>query len=296
VSIYYLCENSFSMNTKVKAASLSVASNSLLIALKLTAGFLSGSVSIISEAIHSFMDLLAAIIAFFSVRISDRPADARHPYGHWKIENISGVIEALLIFAAAIWIIYEAIHKLIKPTEIETIGLGLAVMCISAGVNTFVSWYLYKVAKKTGSIALEADALHLKADVYTSLGVAVGLALIWITGLHILDPIAALLVSILILRESYILLMKAYKPLLDESLETEEVRQIRTIIDKYCSDTVKYHDLRTRRAGHYRYVDFHLNLEANLTVKTAHDICDRIESDIKQSLVNTEVTIHVEHF
>jgi len=284
------------MSKKTKAASLSVLSNTLLIVLKLTAGFISGSVSIISEAIHSFMDLLAALIAFLSVRVSDRPADDRHPYGHWKIENISGVIEALLIFVAAIWIIFEAVHKLIKPSEVETIGLGFAVMCISAFVNSGVSWYLYKIAKSTGSIALEADALHLKTDIYTSLGVAAGLGLIWLTGYHILDPIVAILVSMLILKESYSLLMKAYKPLLDESLDIEEINKIRTIIDSYCKENIKYHDLRTRKAGNFNYVDFHLNLDENLTVKEAHDLCDRIEANIKQYLVNCEVTIHVENF
>jgi cation diffusion facilitator family transporter len=284
------------MSKKTKAAGLSVLSNTLLIILKLTAGIISGSVSIISEAIHSFMDLLAAIIAFISVRVSDRPADDRHPYGHWKIENISGVAEALLIFAAAIWIIFEAVHKLIKPTEIETIGLGFAVMCISAIANSGVSWYLYKVAKSTGSIALEADALHLKTDIYTSLGVAAGLGLIWITGYHILDPIVAILVSMLILKESHSLLMKAYKPLLDESLEIEEIKKIRTIIDSYCKENIKYHNLRTRKAGNFSYVDFHLNLDENLTVKEAHELCDRIEADLKQYLVNSEVTIHVEDF
>ncbi|MCX6280421.1 MAG: cation diffusion facilitator family transporter [Bacteroidetes bacterium] len=284
------------MSKKTNAASISVLSNSLLICIKLIAGYLSGSVSIISEAIHSFMDLLAAIIAFLSVRISDRPADERHPYGHWKIENISGVVEALLIFIAAIWIIFEAVHKILKPTEIETIGLGFAVMCISAAVNTVVSWYLYKVAKSTGSIALEADALHLRADVFTSLGVAFGLGLIWITGYHILDPVVAILVSLLILKESYTLLMKAYKPLLDESLDLEEIHTIRLILDKYCKENIKYHNLRTRRAGNFRYIDFHLNMDENLTVRESHEICDMIEADIKQSLVNSEVTIHVEHF
>jgi cation diffusion facilitator family transporter len=284
------------MSKKVKAARISVLSNTLLIALKLTAGILSGSVSIISEAIHSFMDLLASIIAFISVRISDRPADERHPYGHWKIENISGVIEALLIFVAAIWIIYEAIHKIITPGKVETIGLGFAVMCVSALANSLVSWYLYKISKETGSVALEADALHLKTDVYTSLGVAAGLGLIFLTGYHILDPVVAILVSMLILKESYSLLMKAYKPLMDESLDPEEVKIIRETIERYCKENIKYHDLRTRKAGNYNYVDFHLNLDENLTVKEAHDLCDLIEKEIKLRLVNSEITIHVENF
>ena len=165
------------MNRKVRAARLSVLSNSLLIAIKVIVGILSGSVSILSEAIHSFMDLLAALISFFSVRISDTPADERHPYGHGKFENISGVIEAILIFIASGWIIFEAIRKMLHPHEIEKIGLGIVVMAISATVNFFVSRKLYKVAKSMDSIALEADALHLKVDVYTSLGVAAGLFL-----------------------------------------------------------------------------------------------------------------------
>ena len=206
------------MNRKVSIARLSVVSNTLLIAMKLTVGLMGNSISILSEAIHSFMDLLAAIIAFFSVRVSDTPADKNHPYGHGKFENISGVVEALLIFVAAFWIIYEAIKKLIDPQPIGSIWLGFAVMTVSAIVNAFVSTRLYKVAKETESIALEADALHLKTDVLTSIGVAVGMALIWLTGYHILDPIAAILVALLILKESYDLLKRAYGPLLDVAL------------------------------------------------------------------------------
>jgi len=284
------------MSKKVKAARISVLSNALLIALKVTAGVLSGSVSIISEAIHSFMDLLASIIAFISVSLSDRPADERHPYGHWKIENISGVIEALLIFVAAIWIIFEAVHKIIYPGKVETIGLGFAVMCISAIANSLVSWYLYKISRETGSVALEADALHLKTDVFTSLGVAAGLGLIYLTGYHILDPVVAILVSFLILKESYSLLIKAYKPLLDESLDPGDMKTIRETIERYCNEKISYHGLRTRMAGNFKYVDFHLNLEENLTVKEAHDLCDQIEKEIKHRLVNSEVTIHVENF
>ena len=155
------------MNSKIKVARLSIASNSFLIVIKLLAGLFSGSVSVISEAIHSGMDLVAALIAFFSVRISDRPADSKHPYGHGKFENVSGVIEAVLIFIAAVWIILEAVRKLLHQSDVEKIHLGLIVMAISALVNFLVSGKLYKIAKATDSIALEADARHLKTDVYT---------------------------------------------------------------------------------------------------------------------------------
>lgn len=284
------------MNKKVRIARLSIISNSLLILMKLIVGVISGSISIISEAIHSFMDLLASIIAFFSVKISDTPADERHPYGHGKFENVSGVIEAALIFVAAFWIIYEAIKKMLKPGEIENISYGFIVMLISAIINFIVSKKLYKVAKETESIALEADALHLKTDVYTSAGVAIGLLLIWITGYHLLDPIIAILVALLILKESVELFLKAYSPLLDVSLSLKELETVKSIIQRHCIDKVSFHDLRSRKAGNYNYVDFHLNLPENLTVKEAHEICDFIENDIKSNLKNTEVTIHVENF
>lgn len=284
------------MNKKIRIARLSVVSNSLLIVLKLVVGVISGSISIISEAIHSFMDLLASIIAFFSVKISDTPADERHPYGHGKFENVSGVIEATLIFVAAFWIIFEAVKRILNPGEIEKVSYGFIVMVISAIVNFIVSGRLYKVARETDSIALEADALHLKTDVYTSAGVALGLLLIWVTGLHVLDPVIAILVALLILKESIELFMRAYSPLLDVSLPGEDLDKLKMIIERHCNDKICYHDLRSRKAGNYVHVDFHLSLPENLTVKEAHKICDIIEDDIKSNLKNTEVTIHVENF
>jgi len=283
------------MNKKVSIARISIISNSLLIILKFAVGIVSGSVSIISETIHSFMDLLASVIAFFSVRISDRPADDKHPYGHGKFENISGVVEAILIFIAAFWIIYEAIEKLITPEPVESIGIGVAVMAVSAVVNIVVSWRLYKVARETGSIALEADALHLKTDIYTSAGVALGLALIWITGYHFLDPVVAIAMALLILVEAFHLFRKAYGPLLDTTLPEEDVKQIEQIISSHCGGNCGFHNLRTRKAGNYSYVDFHLTLPRQMTVKEAHDFCDLIEEDIQRTFHSAEVTIHVEY-
>ena len=284
------------MNKKIRVARLSIFSNSMLIVLKLVVGVISGSISIISEAIHSFMDLLASIIAFFSVKISDTPADERHPYGHGKFENVSSVIEAALIFVAAFWIIFEAVKRILNPGEIEKVSYGFIVMLVSAIVNFIVSRQLYKVAKETDSIALEADALHLKTDVYTSAGVALGLLLIWFTGFHVLDPVIAIIVALLILKESIELFIKAYSPLLDVSLPEQDLEKLKMIIQRHCTDKISYHDLRSRKAGNYIYVDFHLNLPEDLTVREAHEICDFIENDIRSSLKNTEVTIHVENF
>jgi cation diffusion facilitator family transporter len=282
-----------SMNKKVSIARLSVASNTLLIILKLIIGILTGSVSIISEAIHSTMDLIAAVIAFLSVRVSDNPPDKGHPYGHGKIENISGVIEAILIFVAAIWIIYEAVKKIITPMPIESIGLGSAVMLVSAIVNTYVSRSLYKVARETDSVALEADALHLKTDVFTSLGVAVGLFLIMVTGLQLLDPMVAILVAVFILRESYHLLKRAFTPLLDSSLEEEEIE----IIGKTLTELSLYaHEIRTRRSGNYRFVDMHLEMDPGKSLHEVHQVCDELENLLKSKIPHLDVNIHVEPF
>jgi cation diffusion facilitator family transporter len=280
------------MQAKVSIARLSIISNTLLIIMKLIVGLISGSVSILSEAIHSSMDLIAAIIAFFSVRVSDNPPDSRHPYGHGKIENISGVIESLLIFLAAIWIIIEAVKKLLgERIELDSVGLGSIVMLISAIVNIFVSRKLYKVARSTNSVALEADALHLKTDVYTSLGVAFGLGLIIVTRINWLDPIIAILVALFIIKEAYHLLNKAFTPLLDTAWNTSEIEELERKLNGL---HVNYHDLRTRVAGNYRFVDIHIQIPEDVSVGKAHKYCDKIENELTRVYENLTVTIHVE--
>ena len=280
------------MNKKVKIARLSVFSNTLLIAMKLVVGIISGSVSIISEAIHSSMDLIAAIIAFFAVRVSDTPPDSKHPYGHGKVENISGVIEGLLILFAAFWIITEAVKKMLgEPFDLQNIWIGAIIMFVSAVINTIVSRKLYKVARETNSVALEADALHLKTDVYTSLGVAVGLGLIILTGIKWFDPVVAILVALFIIRESYHLLSRAFSPLLDTSWADDEREDLEKKLNKM---EVNYHDLRTRIAGNYRFIDIHVEIPEGESVGNAHQYCDRIEEELKRNFQNLTVTIHVE--
>lgn len=284
------------MSEKVNTAKLSILSNTILIVFKLIAGVLSGSVSIISEAIHSTMDLLAAVIAFFSVKISDHKPDEKHPYGHGKFENVSGVVEAVLIFIASIWIIYEAVMKMIHGGDVKIPIVGIVVMLISALINTLVAKKLYHVAKKTNSIALEADALHLKADVYTSLGVAGGLFILLIGdllkwNLQIVDPIVAIMVALFILHEAYELLEKAYAPLLDISFDNGELNSLKTVIEKH---GFNYHKLRTRKAGSYNFVDFHLLFPNTYNISEAHDISEVIKNDIRTCFENTDVTIHLE--
>ncbi len=280
------------MSAKVRIARLSVLSNTCLIAMKLAVGIVTGSVSIISEAIHSGMDLVAAVIAYLSVSVSDRPPDSRHPYGHGKVENVSGVVESVLILVAAGWIVVEAVRKLLGgEIVLEAVWAGALVMLVSAAVNTVVSRKLYRTAHATHSVALEADALHLKTDVYTSLGVAVGLGLIVVTGIRWLDPVAAILVALFIFKEAFGLLRRAFSPLLDTAWSEDEVRELEATLRALHVD---HHDLRTRKAGNYRFVDLHVVVPAERTVGDAHRYCDRIEQKLTDAYENLSVTIHVE--
>ena len=286
---------------KERIALLSVVSNSSLVVMKLVVGLLIGSVSIISEAIHSGVDLLAAIIALFSVKTSSIPADVKHPFGHGKIENISGTIEALLIFVAAVWIIIEAVKKLMHPEPIEAIGCGVAVMLVSSAVNFAVSQRLFKVGKDTDSIALQADAWHLRTDVYTSAGVMGGLALIWIgewlfpgRDFYWLDPVAALGVALLIMKAAYDLTADSAKDLLDVHLPQVEIDWISQSIFNMGAVIHGFHDLRTRKAGHNRFVEFHLKVAPEMTVMDAHAVAKVLSDKIKEQFPHTTVTSHIE--
>lgn len=283
-----------SSDRKIRVALLSIISNSTLIALKIIAGIVSGSVSIISEAIHSSMDLLASIVAFFSVKASSKPADDKHPYGHGKIENISGVIEGILILIASIMIILEAIKKIFNPTVIENESIAILVMFISGLTNFFVSSKLYKVAKEEDSMALEADALHLKTDIYTSVGVGIGILLIKITKIHILDSIVAILVAILIIKEAVELTKNGFDELIDKRLSDEEEREIKNIIERYNDQFIDYHKLKTRKSGNFKHIDFHITVESSTTVKEVHEVIGNIKKEMNKNLKNSRVTIHVD--
>jgi cation diffusion facilitator family transporter len=287
------------MNRAARTARLSVLSNVLLLLIKLVVGFVSGSVSVISEAIHSSIDLAAAIMTFFSIRIAQRPADTEHPYGHEKVENISGVIEAVLIFIAAVLIIFESIKKLITYEPIMHLELGVAVMLLSGIINVGVSRKFYKVAEKQQSVALEADALHHKTDAYSSFGVGGGLLVIGllehvfkISWGHYLDSLVAIVIAALILRQSWSMLRKAFGPLIDSSLAPEELAAIEESVHRHPNASI--HSIRTRRAGGKKHIDFHLSMPDGMSVKESHGLCDLIEREIEKTLSNTSVLIHIE--
>lgn len=282
---------------KEKTARLSVASNTFLVATKLAVGIAIGSVGIISEAIHSGIDLIAAVVAYFSVRQSARPPDECHTFGHGKYESISGLLEAVLILVAAVLIINEAVRNLLAAEEtlnMDALGLGIAIMLLSAAINLYVSSRLMAVAKKTESIALESDAWHLRTDVYTSAGVVVGLVLIRLTGITMLDSLVALGVAVIILKTAFDLIKRSFEDLVDRSLPPEEDARIREIIGGHCSAVIGFHRLRTRRSGPNRFVDLHLVVPKTVTLEEAYGIVKHVEADVKQEFPRTSVTIRVQ--
>jgi len=285
---------------KTRVALLSVASNSTLVTLKLVIGFMVGSVSVISEAIHSGIDLIAALIALYSVRTSGKPADEDHPFGHGKIENLSRTVEALLIFLAAAWIIYESVKKFIHPEPMEMPLLGVGVMLMSVAMNFGVSQMLFKVGRKTDSIALQADGWHLRTDVYTSAGVMAGLGLIWLGqrfspgyDVNWIDPLCAMAVALLIIKAAYDLTKQSARDLMDTSLPEEE-KWIQGLIHSNRPIIRGYHYLRTRKAGHMRFIEFHIQLDSDMSVRMSHALSQQLSKTIREHLPNSTVTIHIE--
>jgi|ERR1035437_2861636 cation diffusion facilitator family transporter len=291
---------SLGQGPKVRAATLSVASNAVLVLGKLVVGLSIGSVSVISEAIHSAVDLLAAVIAWFAVRLSGQPADKEHPYGHGKYENLSGAVEAALIFLAAIWIVMEAVAKLRHGGEVEAPGWGVGVMAISAIMNLFVSRHLFRVGRATDSLALQADALHLRTDVWTSAGVLAGLAIIWIgkilfpaIDLYWVDPVSAIAVALLIVHAAWEMTVHATRGLLDEALPQEDIDFIRqTALDR--GDIRSLHDLKTRKAGPERIIDAHVAVDYTLNVLEGHDKGKSFKGNLLAHWPMSWVNIHVD--
>lgn len=288
--------NNAEVREKQIAAIVSILSNSILILLKFIAGIISGSIGIISEALHSGSDLLASIITFFSVSKSSQPADNDHHFGHGKYEDFTSFIEGILIIFAAFYIVYEALKKIIFSLEIEVnTHVGLTVMAISVVANIFVSAYLFKVAKKTGSTALYADGEHLRTDIYSSFAVLIGLILVKVTGHHIFDPLVAIMVAIIIFIAGYKICEEAAKGLLDTSLSEEENLKITNIVTKYINNgIISMKQLRTRKSGLKKNVEIILVVDKYMQIGTSHEICDKIEDEIEADLENTDISIHLE--
>jgi cation diffusion facilitator family transporter len=277
-----------------RVAGLSIISNTAIVLLKFMTGIITGSVAILSEAIHSSLDLIASLIAYVSVRMSNKPPDWDHPYGHGKFENISGTVETLLIVVAGIWIIFESGKKL---TDLEPINLpivGVVVMLIGAMINWIVGRIVKQAGEESKSVAMRSNALHLLTDVYSSVGVAVSLLVVSLTDMYILDPLIGIAIALFIMREAVQLGKESFLPLLDVRLEPEEEERIREILQSFADEYLEYHALRTRRSGSEEHIDLHLVVSSQMQVVDAHDLCDRIEGEIRKAFPQAHVLIHIE--
>ncbi len=280
---------------KMRAAGLSVASNSLLILLKIIAGALTGSVAILTEAVNSTLDLIASLVTFFSVRKADEPADEDHRYGHEKMENLAAAIEGMLILVGSGVIVFEAVRRLAMGGRVERVGVGIGAVAVSALANLVLSTYLGRVARATHSPALAGDAAHLRTDAYTSVGVLTGLALVQITGAEWVDPVVALLVGGLIVRAGTRLLRSSSRVLVDEALPEAELAVIREELLAFGPRGILgYHKLRTRSAGARRYVDLHVQFRSGTTLEEAHATAHDLQDGISARLPNADVLIHLE--
>ncbi len=273
---------------------LSIAAAVLTIGLKLTAYLLTGSVGLLSDALESFVNLAAAIVALAMLTIAARPADEDHAYGHSKAEYFASATEGLLILIAAGSIVWAAVPRLFNPQPIEQLGLGLAVSTLASLINLAVARILLQAGRRYDSITLEADAHHLMTDVWTSAGVLVGVGLVWLTGWQVLDPLIALLVAANIVRAGVDLVRRSALGLMDTALPADELARVRAVLDGYADRGVNYHALRTRQAAARRFVSMHLLVPDSWTVQQGHDLAEAVERDIRAALPNTSVFTHVE--
>ena len=276
------------------AAKLSLVVVTGLIGLKVVVAVITGSLSIFAQAADSLLDLFAVIITFLAVVMAARPADEEHPFGHGKVENIAAVVQAVLIFTAGGLIIYSAVRRIIVGATVELAEAGIGVMVVSIIASIFLSRHLLKVARATDSISLEANARNIATDVYSAVGVLVGLVVIRFTGLNIIDPIVALVVALLILKVGYEVMRRSFGGLIDVRLPEVEESVIRSCIMEHDGELVGFHELRTRKSGSQRYIDLHLVMPKHVSVEEAHRVCDEVEQGIKKRLLGSSVIIHVE--
>lgn len=273
---------------------LSVAAAVLTIGMKSAAYLFTGSVGLLSDALESGVNLLAALAATFSLWYANQPADSDHPFGHEKIEFFSSGLEGALVFVAGIVTIWFGVERLIRPHELEQLGVGTVLAVVASAVNFAVAVVLLRVGKRYNSIILEADGHHLMTDVLTSVGVVVGLVLVWLTGWHVLDPLLAIAVGLHILFTGFKLVRRSFDGLMDRALPEADQATIREVIRQALPAGADFHLLRTREAGRRKFLEFHLLVEGSRSVREGHAIAHHIEEKLLASLPEVTVTIHVE--
>jgi cation diffusion facilitator family transporter len=280
---------------KSRAAIVSIASNSCLIALKLAAGLVTGSVGVLSDAVHSLMDLIASVIALASVRKADEPPDATHRYGHEKLEDLAAGAQALLLLVGAAFVAIEAISRLINGGTLGSVGVGIAVAGGAAVINLAVSTYLFRASHATGSTALHATAADLRTDAVVSVGVLASLVLVTTTGAEWIDPLVGLVVAIAITATGVRILVDASRRLADEALPPDELAAIERVAESFLgSEVVGVHDVRARHVGSRHQVDLHMQFSDSTSLRRAHFLSHQLQDAITERLPGTTVLVHLE--
>jgi len=279
---------------KIRAARMSVLTAASLASIKLAAGLMTGSLAVLASAIDSLLDILMSGVNYFAIRHAEQPADESHPFGHGKFETAATLIQSSIIAVTGLWICVEAVRRLTGDIELARIEGGMIVLLLSVAASSAISRYLRRIARLTDSSALQADSLHFSMDVYTNLALLLGLILINIFKAPWLDPLLSLLVGLYIIFEAVKLMRHGMRDMLDEELPESVRAEITRLIESQPGDLVDYHNLRTRRAGSQKIMDFHLTVCRNMTVAQAHEIADALETRIEESLHGADVTIHME--
>ncbi|MBI2854947.1 MAG: cation transporter [Chloroflexi bacterium] len=282
-----------SISTGIGAVKLSMVVVISLILLKLVVSVLSNSISIAAQATDSVLDIVSIAITYVALKMSITPADEKHPFGHGKAEGLAAMIQAILVLGAGGFIIYSAIQRIVRGTAIQP-DEGMAVMGVSIVASYLLSRHLRLVAKATGSTAIDASARNIGADVYSAVGVLLGLLLVRLTKLVILDPIVALIMAGFVLKAGYEVTVRAFHEIVDYSLPRGEQEVLDSCLRAHEDQLVGYHSMRSRRAGSERFIDLHLVMPRDYSVEKAHAVCDHLEQDIRQKIANANVTIHAE--
>jgi len=278
---------------KKSSALTAIIGGILIFALKLFTWYISGSIALLSDALESIVNIIASLMMYWSIRVSEKPPDVSHPYGHQKVENLSCAVEGMLVLFAALLIIQTAYVRLTNPVELVSIDLAMFLSLLATAGNGVLAWRLMRTSEETGSLALEGDAKHLLSDVISSGAVVIGLFIGQMLNIPVLDPLMALAVSIIVLKMGGEMVYMAGRGLMDESSpETEE--KIRAVLDVHQHQFIDYHDLRTRKSGDIVYAELHLNVNGRMSVQEAHDFTDHLEEDLANEVPNVEITIHVE--
>ncbi len=289
-------ENTFETNRrkKLRCALISIVASVGLIALKLTFGIITNSVSILASAVDSFLDLSASSVNYFSIRKSVKPADAEHKFGHGKAEGLAGLFQCFIIGVSSLYLIYLSFERIFDGAELRSLDIGIAVIGFSIAVSLILARYIRKVANETDSIALKADSLHFRVDVYANIGIVIGLIVIKVTGAELIDPIISLALAGLILWTAKDIVVQSVDILMDRELPEHIVADIEKVIFKYQPEVKSYHKMRTRNAGSKKFIEFHLVLDHTLSFVRSHEIAEEIIKEIETKIPGSELTVHVD--